>query len=103
LLELVDILFAVNDFQGPIGQYSPDISRMVPPLGINSLSGVLWVFEVLGENGRTSHANLTLWAFFISGVVHLGDIHQLELGHSVGTSHMAVISISWICDETSSK
>ena len=86
---LENVLLAINDGEASTVVNESNVTSGEPALGIDGLRSVLLVLVVALEDSVTADPDLATGVGLVSDtVVHLGDIHQLELAASARTANV---------------
>lgn len=89
-LYLEDILLAVNDGEASTVVNESNVTSGEPTLRVDGILGVLLVLVVALEDSVATDPDLAAGVGLVSDtVVHLGDIHQLELAASARAANVA--------------
>lgn len=89
-LYLENVLLPVNDGETSTVVNKPNITRGKPAFRVDSFPGILFILEVALEDSGASDVYLATRVGLVGDeVVHLWDIHKLELTAGTRTANMA--------------
>ena len=81
LRELEDVLLAVKDAEGSIGQDFSDVSGVEPSVALQNFRRLVILLVVPSEDGAAAYTDLSSGRTAQGVVVHLGDGLQPEVNH----------------------
>lgn len=87
---LENVFLSVNDGETSTVINKSDIARGKPAFRVHSVSGILLILEITLKDSGSSDVDLTTRVGLVRDkVVHLWDIHKLDLAAGTRTTNMA--------------